>query len=505
MLVVVVGVLFVTGSRSAAAPFAWLAHYSTDHVARIDLATHETVSVVVGTQPISTAASLDGRRAYSHSGTDSTVSVIDAPSVSVIATVPLASFPYAVVARPDASQAFVALGDGTVAVIDGTSNTVVDAIPVGSFPAYGAFVANQAGTRAYLMKAEYPQTSIAVIDMVHDTMVADVFLNANNTFPLGVAVSPDGTRVYATVFNEMQVYVVDATQNLLVDTIPLSMDYGQAIPNGLAVSPDGTRVYVVENITDRLAVIDVAARAEIASVPVGNGPTVVDLTPDGSRAYVVNTSSSSMTVVDTATDTVIGTVLTVDDYPGAGERFIAPGTTTSTSTTTSTLAATTSSTTSSTSTSTSTTIAPPPVLSSAGLVCQKTMALSFKRFGAKAHGAFTSCFQRVLGAIAAGNPTTDAADDCVADLDATVATSKVSKLRTVARAQILARCASVTPAQLGFPCDPSATTMAETADCVLDAQVTRVAQALAAEYGAPCGLATAAGLAVRYPAFCAAP
>ena len=500
----VVVVMLVFAGRSGAAPFAWLAHQTTSHVARVDLATHETVSVVVGTQPISTAASLDGRRAYSHSGMDSTVTVIDAPTMSVIATVPVASFPNAIAARPDAGQAYVALSDGTVAVLDGPTNTIVGSIVVaGPSPGYGAFVVNQAGTRAYLMKTEFPVNSIAVIDTVHDTMVADVFLNANNTFPLGVAVSPDGTRVYATVFGEMQVYVVDATTNLLMGTIPLSMDFGQAMPNGLAVSPDGSRVYVAENFTNRLAVLDANAMTEIASVPVGAGPMVVDLTPDGSRAYVVNTGDSSLTLVDTATDTVIGTVLTVDDFPTAGERFIAPGTTTTTtSSTTSTLGATTSSTTSS---STSTTIAPPPVLSAAGLVCQKTIALSFKRFGAKVHGVFVSCLQRVLLAVANGGDTSAAADDCVADLDPTLPTSKVTKLRTVARSQILARCASVTPAMLAFPCDPGAATMAVTADCVLDAQLARITQALASEYGASCGVATAAGLAARYPTLCPAP
>jgi YVTN family beta-propeller protein len=509
----VVAMLVVSAGRSGAAPFAWLAHQSTNQVARVDLATHTTISVVVAASPISTAASLDGRRAYTHS-TDSTVTVIDATVPSVIATIPVASFPSAIVTRPDAAKAYVALGDGTVAVIDGTSNTIVDSIPVGSAPGYGAFVVNQAGTYAYLMKSEYPVTSIAVIDMVTDTMVADILLNTNNTFPLGVAVSPDGTRVYATVFNEMQVYVVDTTANLLDGVIPLSMDYGQAIPNGLAVSPDGSRVYVVEEVTDRLAVLDAAAMTEIESIPVGSSPTVVDLTPDGSRAYVLNTGGSSFTVVDTSDNSVIGTVLTVDDYPGAGERFIAPGTTTTTSTTTSTLGTTssstlgaTSSTTSSSSTSstTSTTIAPPPVLSATGLVCQKTIALSFKRYGAKAHGAFVSCFQRLLLAVATGGDTGDAAADCVADLDPTLPFSKVTKLRNVARNQILMRCASVTPAMLGFPCDPGAATMDETADCVLDAQILRVTQALAAEYGASCGVATAAGLATRYPGLCTAP
>jgi hypothetical protein len=173
---------------------------------------------------------------------------------------------------------------------------------------------------------------------------------------------------------------------------------------------------------------------------------------------------------------------------------------------TSTLGATTSSTTSSsTSSTTSTTFAPPPVLSAAGLVCQKTIALSFKRFGAKVHGVFVSCFQRLLVAIANGSGTADAADDCVADLDPTLPFAKVTKLRNVAWNQIVTRCASVTPAMLAFPCDPGATTIGQTADCVLDAQLARVTHALAGEYGASCGVATAAGVAVRYPNLCAAP
>src|SRR6185369_2337163 len=99
-------------------------------------------------------------------------------------------------------------------------------------------------------------------------------------------------------------------------------------------------VYVTEQFVDRLAVVDAATATEITSVAVGNTPTVVDVTPDGSRAYVVNTSSSTLSILDTATNTIVGTVLTVNDFPAAGERFIAPGTTT-TSSTSSTLATTT--------------------------------------------------------------------------------------------------------------------------------------------------------------------
>jgi hypothetical protein len=122
--------------------------------------------------------------------------------------------------------------------------------------------------------------------------------------------------------------------------------------------------------------------------------------------------------------------------------------------------------------------------------------------GREREGAGRRFHERVAAGDARLAAAASAAEDCVADLDPTLPFSKVTKLRTVARNQIVTRCASVTPAQLGFPCDPGAVAIADTADCVLDAQILRVTQALAAEYGASCGVATAAGLATSYPALC---
>jgi hypothetical protein len=94
------------------------------------------------------------------------------------------------------------------------------------------------------------------------------------------------------------------------------------------------------------------------------------------------------------------------------------------------------------------------------------------------------------------------AGDCLSDLDPGVATAKILRFRAAAKAQILARCASTTPAALASPCDPGATTMTQVADCVLDAQLDRVTDAIAAEYGRPCSIATAAGIAGIYPRLC---
>ena len=61
---------------------------------------------------------------------------------------------------------------------------------------------------------------------------------------------------------------------------------------------------------------------------------------------------------------------------------------------------------------------------------------------------------------------------------------------------------TTTPAALANPCDPGAPTITEVADCVLDTQLDRVTESVAAEYGRPCSVATAAGLAALYPRLC---
>jgi YVTN family beta-propeller protein len=54
----------------------------------------------------------------------------------------------------------------------------------------------------------------------------------------GVAVSPNGSRVYVTDLCSNSISVIDATTNTIVATIP-----GIINPQGIAATPDGNRVY----------------------------------------------------------------------------------------------------------------------------------------------------------------------------------------------------------------------------------------------------------------------
>ena len=126
----------------------------------------------------------------------------------------------------------------------------------------------------------------------------------------GLAISPDGSRIYAA--NEQvpgSVSIVDTTRNVVAATVPL----GGPEPVGVVLSPDGRRAYVTvgQNTGPFLvAVLDTARRAVTATIPVGDGPTLPAITPDGRRLFVPNSGSGTVSVIDTADNRVVATVET---------------------------------------------------------------------------------------------------------------------------------------------------------------------------------------------------
>ena len=83
---------------------------------------------------------------------------------------------------------------------------------------------------------------------------------------------------------------------------------GEEKPVGVAVSPDGKRLYVALGAGHALVQLDAATLRELARVPVGRRPWGVALSPDGRTAYTANGVTDDMSVVDVATMKVLRTV-----------------------------------------------------------------------------------------------------------------------------------------------------------------------------------------------------
>ncbi len=118
--------------------------------------------------------------------------------------------------------------------------------------------------------------------------------------PHGVAIAPDGRRVYVTDESRSTLDVVDAASLQVIARIPLS-----GRPNNLDVSKDGSRVYVgIAQAPGAVDVVDTAALARTKSIPVNGAIHNVYVTPDGRYAVAGSIPSSIITVIDTASDKV---------------------------------------------------------------------------------------------------------------------------------------------------------------------------------------------------------
>ena len=88
------------------------------------------------------------------------------------------------------------------------------------------------------------------------------------------------------------VAVIDTATQKIVDHIHVTVDpridkRRGLMPFGLALSPDGRRLYVALLSLNSVAVIDTQARKVLGHIPSGWCPTKVRLSPDGKRLYVV--------------------------------------------------------------------------------------------------------------------------------------------------------------------------------------------------------------------------
>jgi len=149
----------------------------------------------------------------------------------------------------------------------------------------------------------YGSNNVSVIDTATNTVIATI----NMSYPFGVAVTPDGNKVYVTnptaggVPN--LVSVIDTGTNTVIGTITVG-----ANPFGVAVTPDGTKVYVANLYSASVSVINTATNTVSSTIPISSifNPIGVAVSPDGSRVFV--TGNPGVVMIDTETNTVLGTI-----------------------------------------------------------------------------------------------------------------------------------------------------------------------------------------------------
>lgn len=227
--------------------------------------------VQVGLLAWSAGAAAAGKVYVANEGAD-TVSVIDAATFKVVATVPVGRSPHNVQVSPDGKLAWV--------TNDGETGKP------------GADAGHQArGQDAHQATAK--TGAVWAIDTADARIVAKVPVG---THPAHVVLSPDGRFAYVVNAGDNSVSVVDVTARQIVATISVG-----AFPHGLRLSPDGKEAYVANLKGRTVSVIDTAIRKEVAQIEAGKGPAQVGFTPDGRFAFVSLSEENAVAVIDPAT------------------------------------------------------------------------------------------------------------------------------------------------------------------------------------------------------------
>ena len=230
--------------------------------------------------------------------------------------------------------------------------------PVASFP-LGMAVTPDSGHIAMSVDGWYRQ-GVQIVDRATGEVTQT--LEQPAAF-IGIAFSPDGRMLYASGGNQDVIYRYDwsAGRGALRDSIVLAAGNrrgsGTRYPAGIALSPDGRRLFVAENLADSLAVVDVASGQVVHRYATGaypyavvadhaghvfvsawGGYTVSEFTPSGdgytvreitvgrhpsalllnrseTRLFVASGSTDRVAVVGTGNHRVIETLL---DPPPAG-------------------------------------------------------------------------------------------------------------------------------------------------------------------------------------------
>jgi YVTN family beta-propeller protein len=250
----------------------------------------------------------------------------------------------------------------TGAVLDPVGSSVT----LGSMPV--AMMFSPDASRIVVVLSGYREQGAVIVDRASRSLVQRLIQPA--AF-LGAAFAPDGRFLYVSGGDRDVVYryAWRADSAALVDSLAIGpvpwRDFGRAYPAGLACSPDGVRLYVAENLSDSLAVVDLATRrvtqrlatgrypygvavgaegrvyvsawggswiatfaprsgalAPGPRIAVGRHPSTLLLDDSRQRLYVTCASSDQIAVVDTRSDSVIAVLR--DSAPGAPHEGSTP-------------------------------------------------------------------------------------------------------------------------------------------------------------------------------------
>lgn len=250
-------------------------------------------SAVPGMRP-ALALTERNMRIYVPNPETDTVTVLDADTNGVIATVAVGDRPTTVLSAGTERVYVVNELSGTVSVIDIATNAVVATVPVGLRPADGHFSVYY----GELWIANQGSGTVSVINLNTNTVIDTIPVGPG---PRAVTFSAHGEQIYVTS-SDSTVSVIDEYDHDWVASIPV----GQTPVALIAPFYANDRLYVVNQGSNTVSVVHRASNTVVKTIPVGLGPVSI-VVVDVDKLAVANQGSNTVSIIDMDTDTVVET------------------------------------------------------------------------------------------------------------------------------------------------------------------------------------------------------
>jgi YVTN family beta-propeller protein len=288
---------FVTGPR------IYVANESSNSVTVID-ANSLTVVATVDSLNHSThdlAVSRDGKLAFATNLASGKVSVIDTQRLETVASIFTGSRSHVVALTNDNRHAWVAnISDDNISIVDTQTFRILGTIPVGKGPTGMTF--SRDGRLAFV--SNQGDRTVQIIDTTSHRVVKTIPVGINPHF---LVLGPDG-RIWGCNTGDDDIFVIDPVSLEKVASFKVGREPQQIAFAFRGVA--GPNAYVTLSSSNKVAVVttDLKQMRILDEIDVGQRPNGIWANAEGTRLYVVHEVSNDLRVIDSGTGAVIGTV-----------------------------------------------------------------------------------------------------------------------------------------------------------------------------------------------------
>ena len=290
--------------RPAAAPArAYVANESSNSVTVVDADSLHVLATIDARNHAThdLALSRDGRFLLATNLAPGRLSVIDTTAMETVGSVYTGARAHVVAFTNDERQAWIAnIAQDNVSIVDIGTLRIVGTLPTGKGPTGLAF--SRDGRYAYV--SNQGDKTVAVVDTATHAVLKHIPVGTNPHF---LTLGPDG-RVWGCNTGSNDIYVIDTTTQQVV----ASFQVGPA-PQQIAFGFKGLLgplAYVTVAGFNKVLVLDadVSRLRLIEEIDVGDAPNGIAANAQGTRLFVVHERSDDLRVIDTGTSRVMATV-----------------------------------------------------------------------------------------------------------------------------------------------------------------------------------------------------